>query len=87
MKPSIGRIVIARTLKSYNGTHEHPAIVTRVHGANDPAEAKGANVMVNVTVIPDCSDPFCMSSARLFETKDEADASGDACVAWWPARV
>jgi hypothetical protein len=88
MKPSIGRVVIVRTSQTYNGSNEHPAIVNRVWGTNDPAEAKGAHVCINVSVLPDCAVPFCATSISLFETKAEAEASGNSGqVAWWPERT
>lgn len=87
MKPSIGRIVVVRTPTAFNGSYEHPAIVNRVWGSNDPAEAKGAHVCINVTMFPDCGPPLSVTSLDLFETKDEADASGSPNVAWWPERA
>jgi hypothetical protein len=87
MKPSIGRIVIVRTHESFNGSNEHPAVITRVWSNNDPAEAKGSFVCVNVTALPDLSAPVPMGSQQLFETKEEAEAAGSSSVAWWPERV
>lgn len=89
MKPTIGRIVTVRTSEPYNGSSEHPAIVTRVWSSNDPAEARGAHACINVTVLPDCGEPFWMSSIGLFETKGEAEAASSVPVpvAWWPERV
>lgn len=87
MKPSLGRIVIARTSQAFNGSNEHPAIINRVWGSNDPAEAKGAHVAVNIAVLPDCGASFTATSVALFETKEEADASGFSSCCWWPPRV
>ena len=89
MKPSVGRIVIVRTEKDFNGSKEHPAIINRVWGTNDPAEAKGSFVCVNATVLPDCGAPFSMTSLALYETKEEADEASHngSNVGWWPSRV
>lgn len=87
MKPSIGRIVIVRTAKQYNGSHEHPAIINRVWGENDPADAKGSFVCVNVTVLPDCAPPFSLTSIALYETKAEAPEGVHQEACWWPGRV
>lgn len=88
MKPSIGRIVVVKTVASFNGATEHPAIITRVWGTNDPADAKGASVCINVSVLPDnTSAVMPLSSISLFETKAEAEAAGHATAAWWPERV
>ena len=42
---------------THNGSTEHPAIVTRVWG-------KGPRPTVNLTVIPDCAEPFYASSVQ-----------------------
>lgn len=86
MKPSLGRIVMVRTLSSYNGSRVQPAVINRVWETSDPASTPGAYVGINVTVLPDCSAPFCMTSVSLFETQAEAYASEFAQVAWWPER-
>lgn len=87
MKPSIGRIVIVKdTRNPSNGTAEQPAIVTRVWGAGDPADNPGCGVRINATVFPDLAAPRHAPSISLFETEDEAKASGVMPCAWWPGR-
>ncbi len=86
MKPTIGRIVIVKTDQHFNGSDEHPAIINRVWGANDPADARGSHVCINVTVLPDCAPPFCLTSVCLFETREEAAGSGAYQPCWWPER-
>lgn len=87
MKPSIGRIVLVKTTQTFNGSDIHPAIVNRVWSTNDPAEAKGSFACVNVTVLPDGGAPFSLGSVQLFETEEEATASGSTSTCWWPPRA
>ncbi len=87
MRPSIGRIVIVSDGKLFNGATEHAAIVTRVSGTNDPADMLGSSVCINATVFPDLSETYCAGSISLFETREQALASGNSYVAWWPERV
>jgi hypothetical protein len=88
MKPTIGRIVVFESdSHEFNGTTTHPAVVTRVWGDTDPAAAKGAQVCVNLTVLPDCHAPLTRSSVSLFETREEALASGNSDFAYWPPRA
>jgi hypothetical protein len=87
MKPSVGRIVIVRTPTMHNGSNEHPAIINRVWGSEDPASAHGVHVCINVTVFPDCGEPFFMTSVPLYETKMEALSGGFGSPCWWPERV
>lgn len=88
MKASIGRIVIAKTAQSHNGTVEHPAIITRVWQA-EPNALYGGHALVNVTVFPDGETPFSLSSVRLYDSKEEVDEGevGSGVVCWWPAKV
>lgn len=86
MKPSIGRIVIVFDGQIHNGTSEHPAIINRVWGTNDPADVSGSSVCINTTVLPDCGVPYNATSVQLFQTKEEAQASGSVYCAWWPER-
>ncbi len=81
MKASIGRIV---TFKGHysNGTDEHPAIITRVWGG----EPMPGVQVVNLTVLPDCGQPFWQSSVYLFENRATAEVYGGN-VAFWPDRV
>jgi hypothetical protein len=87
MKPSIGRIVIVSDFQIHNGSDEHPAVINRVWGTNDPADERGSSVCINTTVLPDCGAPYNATSVQLFETKDEAKSSGSVRVAWWPERT
>ncbi|MBI2313572.1 MAG: hypothetical protein HYU77_13815 [Betaproteobacteria bacterium] len=89
MKPSVGRICIAKNIES-NGTDEHPAIINRVWGTHDPAD--GHAVSVNVTVFPDCGGPQSRPSVSLFETREKALAfletqNGKPVVCFWPDRT
>jgi hypothetical protein len=85
VKPSLGRIIIVGSSASAGDSQEHPAIVNRVWGSDDPAD--GAHVCVNATVFPDCGAPYSQTSIPLFETREAAIASGFGLVAWWPAKV
>ena len=90
MKPSIGRIVIAKNVLS-NGADEHPAIINRVWSDGDPAQ--GTVVAINVTVFPDCGAPLNQTSVFIFENRAAADAflvtQGDLkpVVCFWPDRA
>lgn len=87
MKPSLGRIVILNdATQPSNGTSDMPAIVTRVWGDGDPADALGSSVCVNLTAFPDNAEPRPVSSVNLFETEEEARDSGFSRAAWWPGR-
>ncbi|WP_439640550.1 hypothetical protein [Nevskia sp.] len=70
MKAAVGRIVIIKGVPS-NGTDEHPALITRVWGTNDPVDSP---VMVNLTVFPDCLPPVTRGSVMLFNTREQAVA-------------
>lgn len=59
--PCLGEIVLVGTSERYNGSNEHPAIVTRVWNEN----------CVNVTVLPDCAPPFMMTSATRATSPDQ----------------
>lgn len=93
MQASIGRIV---TLKGplFNGSDEHPAMITRVW---DGEPVPGAQY-VNLTVFPDFSVPYCHSSVYMFESRAAAEEyravevsrypdNGPPIVAFWPDRV
>lgn len=72
-KPSIGRIVLFRSLES-NGSSEHPAVVTRVW----------SDTCVNLTVFPDFGEPVLKTSVNQNETLDSPNQN----LAWrWPPRV
>lgn len=87
MKPSIGRIVLVKTARAFNGETVHPAIINRVWSTNDPADARGSYACVNVTVFPDCDAPFTLGSVQLFETAEEAAAVDSTATCWWPPRA
>jgi hypothetical protein len=73
MKPSLGRIVLFRSHDS-NGASEHPAMITRVW----------SDTTVNLTVFPDNSLPFAITSVGLNEDMKQ----GEQHRAWrWPPRV
>ena len=73
-KPSIGRIVLFRSLDS-NGSKEHPAIINRVWG-DGPC--------VNLMVLPDCGAPISKTSVN----QNESLTDGGQDYAWrWPPRV
>lgn len=73
--PSIGRIVIHRTQdpnKKFNGSKDHPAIVTCVFAPN----------CINVMVLPDCGTPYCATS------QGEIDPASETAQGWfWPSRA
>lgn len=72
-KPSVGRIVLFRSLES-NGAKEHPAIITRVW----------SDGCVNLTVFPDYGEPVLKSSVTFAEISETTAES----YAWrWPPRV
>lgn len=66
-KPSIGRIIVVKGIKS-NGQDEHPAIVNCVHG---PANDSGG-YLSNVTVFPDCQPPQAATSIYVFDNRQAA---------------
>ena len=73
MKPSLGRIVLFRSLDS-NGTKEHPALVTRVW----------SDTCVNLTVFPDYGDVITKTSINQNESLEGPNQE----LAWrWPPRV
>lgn len=79
MNPTIGRIVIARVdpLQN-NGATEAPAIITRVWGPG----------MVNLRVFVDTAAmPLSQTSAKLFESQEDAEKDGATLACWWPARA
>lgn len=77
-KASIGRIVIVHTQQAFNGSHEHPGIIT--HAWRDD--------YVNVKVLPDCGAPYDDTSITLFQTKEEGEKSDNPSrFAYWPPRV
>jgi len=83
MRPSIGRIVLVRTMQWFNGSNVHPAMITRVWMDVD-TETDVA--MVNLQVLPDCAPPYCLTSVSLFDTPEQAMA-GVGDTAFWPPRV
>lgn len=71
MKPSLGRIVLFRSLDS-NGSLEHPAIITRVW----------SDVCVNLLVFPDNFLPVAKTSVVL-----EENDLGNMFAWRWPPKV
>lgn len=72
-KPSVGRIVLFRSVES-NAQKEHAAIITRVF----------SDTCVNLTVFPDYGSPLVKSS--VFQ--NESLEGGDQSNAWrWPPRA
>lgn len=73
MKPSLGRIVLFRSLDS-NGSKEHPALVTRVW----------SDTCVNLTVFPDYGELVFKTSVNQNESLEGPNQE----LAWrWPPRV
>lgn len=88
MKASIARLIIVLGHSS-NGSEEQPAIITRAWSEQD---TKDGPVLVNATVLPDCSEPVVQGSIKLFDSRDEAVAYRTGAtlpekVAFWPPRV
>jgi len=55
----VGEIVIVCDKgRPFNGTYEHPAVVTRVWGSGEPTPT------VNVKVLPDCGEPYDATSIQ-----------------------
>lgn len=79
MKPSLGRIVIVHMdPTANNGATEAPAMISRVW----------TDTMVNVRILVDGSNEvLSRTSVNLFDTQEEAVASGGTYHAWWPAKV
>jgi hypothetical protein len=90
MKPSIGRTVITIGIIHSNGTHEHPAIVTRVWSDQEPSEA---TVLCNLTVFPDCGTQAAITqgSVQIFDDRAAAEnhlqANPGQFACFWPGRV
>lgn len=85
MTPSLGRIVLAVGGPAVgNGSDTAPAVITRVWGAHPDG-----GWTVNMTVFPDAgiSPAVPATSARLFDTEDEARTYLPATAAYWPPRV
>jgi len=79
MSPSLGRIVLVK-LRSmgepvfYNGSDEHPAIVTAVHSAT----------MINARIFVDGNEPPLWQTSIPFEES----AEGYSGSTWrWPPRI
>lgn len=68
----LGNSIVVRTQTSFNGSHEHPAIVNRVWSPD----------MVNCTVLPDCGTPFCMTSVHVYPSKEGAPEGSN--IGWHP---
>ena len=83
MIPTQGRSVTVIGVPS-NGISEQAAVITRVWSTG--RDTRLGAVAVNLTVFPDCSMPQLHSSVLLYETRDEAMASGDRVAAFWPQR-
>lgn len=62
--PRIGNTVIHKGYIT-NGADEHPAIITRVHGA-------GEGALVNVTVFPDMQSPKVYASIPVYTSRKAA---------------
>lgn len=91
LKPSIGRIVVAKGVVKSNGTDEHPAIVNRAWG-NPVKTPTGIDYeYVNLTVFPDFMTPQHAGSVAFFRSKSDADQAIEqgqtGPVAYWPERV
>ena len=72
-KPSLGRIVLYRSIESNSAT-EHPAIITRVW----------SDTCVNLLVFPDNSAPVVKTSASF----NDQDFDADHAYHWrWPPKV
>jgi hypothetical protein len=77
-KAAMGRIVIVRTPTSFNGSNEHPAIIT--HAWRDD--------YANVKVLPDCGAPYDDTSITIYQTKEEGEKSNSPNhFAFWPPRL
>lgn len=80
MKPTIGRIVIFTLPEAHtpvNGTREHPAVVTRVHG-------DGETPLVNVQVLFDAAPIAAWMSVPHVDTPERNTSYGS----WrWPDRA
>ena len=73
MKPSLGRIVLFRSLDS-NSAKEHPALITRVW----------SDTCVNLTIFPDNGIMVCKTSVNQNESLEGLNQE----LAWrWPPRV
>lgn len=83
MKPKVSFPVVVHA-DSYNGTQEHPGMITRVWGPGDTADAP---VMVNVLMFPDGGgEPQFFSSLQLFDSRDAAmKGAPGRRVAYWAA--
>jgi hypothetical protein len=79
MKPSVGRIVIARVEPVWNnGADLCPAIITRVWG----------DEMINVKLLPDGpQDVVWRTSVPLCADEASARAHADERAVFWPGRV
>jgi|SRR5579871_3494569 len=88
-QPTIGRTVIVKGFHS-NGSDEHPAVITRVHGLVGDC-GYGDQYCVNVTLFPDASSPSFFISMYLFESREQAEEyrrfSQYSAIAFWPDRV
>lgn len=85
-KASICRMVVAVGFRAQaNGTDMAPAVINRVWSEDENGVAT-----VNATLFQDCGSAQCISSAKLYQTEEEARASlqHDTMTAlFWPARV
>jgi hypothetical protein len=70
----------------YNGTTEHPALITRLMGDRD-ADTVDGPVVVNAVLFPDGGgDPQTQTAVHLYDTRDLAVAAGTKHrVAYWAA--
>lgn len=76
-KASIGRIVIVRTPSKFNGSNEHPGIITCAHNAG----------YANVKVLPDCGAPYDETSLSIYQTREEGEKScSPERFGFWPTR-
>jgi hypothetical protein len=81
VKPNVSDMVIVHA-DVYNGTREHPAVVTRVWGDVD---TKDGPVTVNLTMFPDGGgEPQFFSSIQLFNDRATAHKQAPGRrVAFW----
>ncbi|WP_432010183.1 hypothetical protein [Streptomyces cucumeris] len=82
MQPTVGRVVIALVNPiTNNGADVAPAVITRVWD-----EHTGGGWTVNYKVLLDQNGNRWVTSARLFDSEEQARVH-DGVAAFWPPRV